>query len=69
MSQTHVHNTAVDVAELLEAKQPSAVSRVIEGVGLLLGLLLAREQSWGGCGGEWRARKMVALNSDGMDAP
>lgn len=47
MSPTHVHKTAVDVAGLLEAKQPSAVSRVIKGVGLLLGFLLAREQSWG----------------------
>lgn len=33
---THVHNPAVDVAKLLEAKQPRAMSRVIEGERLRL---------------------------------
>jgi len=32
--QTHVHDTAVDVAELLQAEQPGTVGRVIEDVAL-----------------------------------
>jgi hypothetical protein len=35
--KTHVHDTAVDVAELLEAKEPRAVGRVIEGEALWSG--------------------------------
>lgn len=36
---TYVHDTAVDVAELLEAKEPGAMGGVIEGVGLVAGSL------------------------------
>ena len=31
---THVHNTTINVAELLQAEQPRAVCRVIEGKAL-----------------------------------
>lgn len=31
---TYIHDTTVDVTELLEAKEPGAVCGVIEGVGL-----------------------------------
>jgi len=33
-AKTHVHDTAVDIAEFLEAKEPRAMSGVIEGVRL-----------------------------------
>lgn len=35
MESAYVHDAGVDVAELLEAKEPRAVGRVIEDVGLV----------------------------------
>lgn len=63
-SQTHVHNSAVDVAELLKAKEPSAVSRVIEGVGLFSRVYC---QLVNCCGGYDDPRRWGVANSDRTD--